>query len=109
MREELGIPTEGPSPWRAALSTFSAFLVIGMLPLAPFAAVAAWSGAIGSPFAWSALLTAIAFFTVGALKGRFLDERWYLAGFETLAVGGAAAGLSYAVGFFIKNLVGTMG
>jgi len=109
MREELGMATEGPSPWRAALTTFSAFNIIGLLPLLPFILELARSGMTGAPFGWSALLTGIAFFIVGALKGRFLDEKWYLAGLETLGVGGAAAALSYVVGYLIKTATGTMG
>jgi VIT1/CCC1 family predicted Fe2+/Mn2+ transporter len=105
IREELGLTTQGPSAARAALATFSSFLLIGLLPLLPFIWEAA-GGAMARPFLLSAVTTCAAFFAVGALKGRFVAERWYLSGVETLAVGGSAAGLAYAVGWLLKGLAG---
>jgi VIT1/CCC1 family predicted Fe2+/Mn2+ transporter len=106
MREELGLALEGSSPWRAALSTLVAFLVVGLLPLLAFLYQAVIPGGLASPFLWSALMTAAAFVTVGALKSRFVDQRWYWSGLETCALGCSAAALAYAVGLFLKGLVG---
>jgi VIT1/CCC1 family predicted Fe2+/Mn2+ transporter len=106
IREELGLTTQGPSAARAALATFASFVLIGLLPLLPFAWRAA-GGSIARPFLLSVLVTGMAFFGVGALKGRFVAERrWYLSGLETLTVGGSAAGLAYAVGWVLKGLAG---
>ncbi len=61
-------------------------------------------GGIGNPYFWSCLLTGIAFFAVGGIKSRFVQQAWYWSGLETLALGGAAASLAYAVGVALKGL-----
>lgn len=104
MREELGFPTTDPNELRAALSTLVAFVTVGFLPLAPFVYDIAGFGEVADPFAWSAVLTGLAFFVVGALKARFVDQTWWRAGMETLAVGGLAAVLAYAVGVLLQGV-----
>lgn len=105
VQEELGLPLEGPTPWRAALTTFAAFVLVGLLPLAAFILNLVWPGAVGDPFLASAGLTAFGFFAVGALKGRWVDQPWYLSGAETLVVGSSAAAISYGIGLLLGNFV----
>lgn len=104
LTEELGMSLDGPKPIRAALWTFAAFLVVGFIPLITFVAAHFSPGLIAAPFVWSALLTGAAFFAVGAVKARFVNERWYASGFETLLLGGAAAALAYGVGLMLKGV-----
>jgi VIT1/CCC1 family predicted Fe2+/Mn2+ transporter len=104
MIEELGLTLGGPHPLRAALATFVAFIVIGFLPLLPFVIQYLIPGSIEEPFSGSTLLTGIAFFAVGAAKARFVEQRWYWSGLETLLIGGSAAALAYIVGWLLKGI-----
>ena len=105
LTDELGVALHGPSASRAGMMTFAAFVAVGFLPLAAFVVQPWFPNAIQSPYAWSALLTAVAFFSVGAVKARFVQHRWYSSGLETLAVGCVAAGLAYFVGILLRDMV----
>ena len=104
LTEELGLSLNGPSPLRAAAMTFIAFAVVGCIPLLPFILHFINPNAVGNPFAWSAGLTAGAFFGVGAVKSRFVEQSWLWSGLETLVVGGAAALIAYFVGKLLGGL-----
>jgi len=104
MAEEHGVALGGPSPLRGGLATFVAFVSLGFVPLAPFV-LAYWSGAESAPYIWSVAMTAGAFFLVGALKARFVDQSWWISGLETLGLGGAAAGLAYLAGTALKGVL----
>jgi VIT1/CCC1 family predicted Fe2+/Mn2+ transporter len=85
------------------LVTFVSFIAVGFVPLMPF--VIYWLGNINSdPFVISSVMTALAFFVVGAIKSRFVQQRWWLAGSETLAVGAIAAGLAYLCGHLLASI-----
>ena len=105
LTEEHGLALEARSPWRAAGMTFVAFFVVGAVPLVPF--VFGNTGLdFADAFASSTVLVACSLFGVGALKARFVDQPWWRDGIETLAVGGVAAALAYAVGWSLRGLVG---
>lgn len=106
LTDEFGIALEGPNPVKAALTTFAAFVLVGFLPLAAFVIEYIFPGTIGRPYAWSALVTAGAFFGVGAAKAQFIDHPWYKEGFVTLLIGGSAAALAYTVGVMFSGIGG---
>jgi vacuolar iron transporter family protein len=104
MREELGYGSTAPNEFRAAAATLAAFLTLGFLPLAVFVYDLAAPGDVEHPFRWSALMTGVAFFVVGAFKSRLVDQSWWRSALETLVVGGVAAALAYAAGAFLQEV-----
>ena len=103
LQHEYGLSTNRPGPLPAALMTLVSFIVIGFIPLMPF--VVCWLGEIpGNPFFISAVLTAFSFFVVGAIKSRFVQQLWWLAGAETLGVGTIAAALAYLCGHLLSSI-----
>jgi vacuolar iron transporter family protein len=105
LSEELGLGGTAPNPLRAGATTLLAFVAVGSFPLVVFAIDAIASGGIAHAFAWSAAMTGVAFFAVGSLKARFVEQAWWRAGLETLAIGGAAAALAYGAGAFLASVV----
>jgi vacuolar iron transporter family protein len=98
LTEEYGLPREARSAWLAGASTFSAFLVCGLVPLIPFVI------GVSQPLWISILLTGCVFFTIGSVKSRWSSASWWRSGFSSLLVGGAAAALAYAVGIALGDL-----
>ena len=102
MTHELGILEEADRyPARHGLATFIAFAVAGFVPILPYVA-----GLDGPTAFWSSLsLTALALFTIGALRSKITAVRFLRAGIEMLLVGGLAAGAAYLIGEIIGGLV----
>jgi len=103
LTEELGLALDGPSPARAAAITFLAFVAVGLIPLLPF--LAQYADGFSEPYLWSAGLTAVAFYAIGAIKSRFVQQSWYWSGLETLLLGGGAATLAYLIGMALRGVV----
>jgi VIT1/CCC1 family predicted Fe2+/Mn2+ transporter len=102
LTEEWGLQLETPSPVRAALTTFLAFVIAGLVPLLPLF-FAAWF-ASRQMFVASAILTGLTFFAIGVVRGH-VAQRWRLtAGFETFLIGGTAASLAYFVGVWLRGI-----
>ncbi|WGW03692.1 VIT1/CCC1 transporter family protein [Tropicibacter oceani] len=89
---EYGLSSVEPHPMRAALVTFAAFLIAGLIPLLPFFFGAA------EAFLASSVLTMCGFFAIGTLKSIWSLSPWWRSGLETLAIGGVAAVIAYSAG-----------
>lgn len=94
---EYGLGGVDPNPMKAALATFVAFLVAGMIPLLPFLM------GLDRAFSLSAWMTLAVFFSIGALKSRWSLAPWWRSGVETLLIGGAAAAMAYGVGSLFQH------
>jgi len=93
-REELGLdPDQLGSPWAAAGSSFIMFAIGAILPLLPFL----FGSGAAAVFA-SIAVSAVALFTVGAVLTRFTGRSPLLSGARMLAIGAAAAGITFAIG-----------
>lgn len=98
LTEEYGLPREVRSEWKAATSTFAAFVACGLVPLLPFIFVGS------SAFVMSIVMTGIVFFMIGSVKARWSTQSWWKSGGTTLVVGGGAASLAYLVGALLRLL-----
>lgn len=104
LQDELGLSLNSPSAVKAALATFVSFFIVGSIPLMAYILKIFYPSSVYNPFIYSGAMTCCAFFIVGAVKSRFVDQKWYWSGLETLIIGGTAAGLAYLVGFALKGL-----
>ena len=94
LREELGLdPDELGSPWGAAGSSFAAFAIGAIIPLAPFL-VTSGTAAI----AVSATLALIALFVVGALVSLLTGRSLLYSGLRQCFIGGGTAVVTFIVG-----------
>lgn len=97
-REELGLnPDELGSPWLAAVSSFLAFAIGGVIPLLPYLVAGA-----ECVLQVSVGITALALFGVGATLSLFTGRNGWWGGLRMLLIGGAAGMLTYMMG----NLLG---
>ena len=103
LTEEHGLQLDGPSPFRAGLATFSAFLLVGLIPLIPFLVPGLGPD---QQFVASCLATGLAFLAVGIAKGAVLEHGLVRSGMETLLTGGIAALLAYVVGSWLRQAFG---
>ncbi|MCX5270801.1 VIT1/CCC1 transporter family protein [Streptomyces virginiae] len=99
-REELGIdPDDLPSPLVAAVSSFGSFALGALLPVLPYL--------LGATSLWPAVLLALAgLFACGAIVSRVTARSWWYSGVRQLALGGAAAGVTYILGTWIGGAIG---
>ncbi|MGW6154364.1 VIT1/CCC1 transporter family protein [Streptomyces sp. NPDC055144] len=99
-REELGIdPGDLPSPTVAAVSSFGSFALGALLPLLPYL--------LGASALWPAVLLAlVGLFACGAIVAKVTARSWWFSGVRQLALGGAAAGVTYLLGSLFGTAVG---
>ncbi|MDF3920060.1 VIT1/CCC1 transporter family protein [Salinicola salarius] len=102
LREEYGLSAAGISPLRSALTTFAAFLLVGTLPLLPYALPGL---GITTQFLASLGLAGLVFLGIGMLKSAVYGVPMWRSGLRTLLMGTAAAGLAFATGYFAQGIL----
>ena len=100
-REAESLPEEEAHPWKHAVATFIAFVGAGVLPLSPYLVGLAPT----DRFVWSAILTLLSLFAVGASRTLVTADRWWRAGLEMLGLGMLVAGAAYGAGALIVRTV----
>lgn len=94
VREELGLdPTELGSPMGAAGSSFVAFTAGAIIPLMPYLL-----GLAPHPAMWSAAVSAVALFGVGAAVSVFTAGSVFRSGARMLIIGLLAAAATFGIG-----------
>jgi vacuolar iron transporter family protein len=103
MREELGLIEEEKRPLDAAITTFTAFNLAGLVPLIPFVFLYLSGFTISTEhvFLFSIIFTAISFFLIGIVRGKIVGKSLLRTGINTLAVGGIAASVAYVIGYIL--------
>jgi VIT1/CCC1 family predicted Fe2+/Mn2+ transporter len=96
--EEYGVAPVIRDPLWSALATFAAFVLCGAIPLL------AYLTPLDDPFTVSLVMTAAVFFAIGTAKSVWSLQPWWRSGIETLAIGLAAAGMAYAVGYLLRGI-----
>ena len=101
LTQEHGIGKSAPQPLVSALVTFCAFVVVGTVPLVPYAFSTL---PVGTQFLFSASLAAIMFFGIGMVKSLVLSRPVFVSGLRTLLTGGAAATLAYVTAHILQEV-----
>ena len=107
MREELDIVEDQQDPRMVGLATFVAFVGFGFIPLCAYLStfVAGWQLSPRELFSVCVLCTAVALFSVGALRAKVTLESKAKSGLEIMLMGGIAGSVAYTVGVALRGLV----
>jgi VIT1/CCC1 family predicted Fe2+/Mn2+ transporter len=103
MRFELGL--EKPDPRRALVSAVTiagAYIAGGLIPLAPYIVTSASSTAL----LISVVLTLVALFIFGFVKGHFTGTKPLRSALQTALIGSVAAGAAFGIARLIGGHAG---
>jgi VIT1/CCC1 family predicted Fe2+/Mn2+ transporter len=96
--QELGVdPSEKPSPWVAAISSFVMFAIGAIVPLIPYL--------LGYESLWAGVICGgIGLAIAGGVAARFTSRSLWWASLRQLIFGGVAIAATYLVGTLVANL-----
>src|SRR5437660_6260195 len=104
MRFELGL--EKPDPKRALVSAFTigaSYIAGGLIPLAPYVIAASVKRiSVVTALLFSVVLTLVALFVFGFIKGRFTGTRPMRSALQTALIGSLAAGAAFLIARLIS-------
>jgi len=108
MKEELNLQYPAASPFKTALATFSAFVVVGFIPLMSYVVSYFYLIPPARLFVLSSVFTGLAFVFIGFLKSYVTHAPRLRSIIETLMLGAIAAFVSYYVGDFLRSIIGAV-
>lgn len=92
--EELGLSEASfPNPWVSLLSSLVSTAVGGLIPVLPFFFARGWTAVF-----WSAFVSVLAHFAVGAAKSLVTTRKWWVSGLEMTAIAFVVGALTYLIG-----------
>lgn len=94
-----------PSPVINGLMTYSAFILVGLVPLLSYTFDLIFDLELDNLFVISIGLTGFAFVLIGLLKSKVAHTPVVRAIVETVILGAIAAGLAYALGDLLEQLI----
>lgn len=99
MKFELGLEKTEPRRARnSALTIALSYIVGGLIPLSPYI----FMQSIPTALSFSVMVTLIALFLFGFVKGKFTGLKPLVSGFRTVIIGGLAAGAAFAIAKLIS-------
>lgn len=100
--KELGISLERlEEPLGNALVMGTAYIIGGLVPVIPY-----FVFSVHTAIAFSILVTFLALFAFGGLKGRVVHQSWWRSGIEMLVIAGLASAAGYGIGLIARWWVG---
>ncbi len=108
MKEELNLQKPAISPVKTALATFSAFVLVGFIPLLSYVVSYFIETKAATLFILSSVFTGIAFLVIGFLKSYVTHAPRLRSILETLALGAIAAFVAYYVGDILRSIIGNV-
>lgn len=92
--EELGLSEASfPNPWVSLLSSMVSTGIGGLIPVLPFFFARGWAAVF-----WSAFVSVLAHFAVGAAKSLVTTRKWWVSGLEMTAIAFVVGVLTYLIG-----------
>lgn len=108
LREQFGeseIETSRKVALVPAFATFSAFVAVGLVPIAPYLIGSFMTIKPGTLFAVSLIATFLSFAGIGYLRGRVTNISKLRTSTETVLLGIVAAVLAYACGTLLEKII----
>jgi len=99
--KELGIcPESLEEPTGDAVVMGTSYVLGAIVPVLPYLVLPVRSAILGS-----IILTFLALFLFGGLKGRIVKQTWWRSGLEMLIIAGCAAGVGFLIGRGMDRLL----